>query len=239
MLIDRLNSLLVEADRLWSEAAERTRPGEIVCRTGCFGCCIGVFQISLPEALVARAAVATLPEAERGLILGAARRIVAEGASLFPGDAHLGVLDPGRSEAVDDRYFETTANTVCPMLALPSGRCRIYAARPVTCRTYGLAWARSGKPAAPACMLNFPDAPGRRRDASIDLDRLVEADQRAAEELLAAGFPAGAETTLAHALVGSAFGEFEGRLTARRSRRGGPRVPPSAPVRDRFRRGPG
>ncbi|MEO7917831.1 MAG: YkgJ family cysteine cluster protein [Thermoanaerobaculia bacterium] len=181
-------------------------PGELSCRPGCFGCCIGPFEISLAEAVLARSGVERLAREEQDQIRERAAATIATARDLFPGDADAGLLDPERSEEADDAYFAAVSQVACPMLELPSGRCRIYEERPITCRTYGLAWKREEEIVYPACSLNFVGADeARPRETAIDLDRLLSADQEMAELARRAKLPAGAETTLAHAVLGSAF----------------------------------
>ena len=206
-LVAKLKEIFEDADALWNEQARTVRAGELSCRAGCFGCCIGPFEISLAEAVLARSGVERLSPDEQRQIKERAEEIVRTSTPLFPGDAGTGLLDPDRTEKEDDAYFASVSNVACPMLELPSGRCRIYEERPITCRTYGLAWMRGGDVVYPACSLNFvgPDE-ARQRETAIDLDRLLSQDQELAEVARRAGLPAGAETTLAHAVTGSAFG---------------------------------
>jgi Fe-S-cluster containining protein len=205
-LINRLKKLFRGADAAWDERGRATRPGELSCRAGCFGCCLGPFEISLVEAVLARLGVERLAPEEQTVIRDRAEELVRTSKTLFPGDAESGLLDPERTEAADDAYFASVANVACPMLELPSGRCRIYEERPITCRTYGLAWVRQGELVYPACSLNFVgEKEARQRETAIDLDRLLSGDQEMAELARRAGLPAGAETTLAHAVVGSVF----------------------------------
>lgn len=204
---DRLISAFETASRLWDEAAGRTAHGDVACRAGCFGCCIGLFEISLAEASLVRSGVAALPDEVQADILARARRIVSESAKAFPGDAARGLLDPDRTEAADDAYFEVVADRACPMLELPSGRCRIYAARPITCRTYGFAWAKDGAVIHPPCGLNLPGAStGTQLAASIDIGRIDEAGAVAGEIAEDLDLDPEVESTIAHAVVGSAFG---------------------------------
>jgi Fe-S-cluster containining protein len=97
------------------------------------------------------------------------------------------------------------------MLELPSGRCRIYEERPVTCRTYGFAWAKDGAVFHPPCGLNLPGAPEARQLAtSIDIDLLDQAGDVDAELAAELGIEPGRETTIPHAVLGTAFGRLPG-----------------------------
>lgn len=205
--IEGLKFVLEGADSLWKGGAARAAGDELACRSGCFGCCLGLFEISYAETLLVRHDVSRLPEAERREVLARAERIVRETAAEFPGVASTGILDPGRGEEEDDRYFEVLADRACPALELPSGRCRIYEGRPVTCRTYGLAWTRDGESIHPPCGLNLVDAPlPRMVETGVDLERLDAVEARAVTVAAAAGLLEGAESTVAHALTGTAFG---------------------------------
>ena len=207
-LIDRLTRGITSADAAWSGAVAKTAAGDLLCREGCFGCCIGAFEISLPEALVLKSAVAALPEARREPILARAARVASRADASFPGDAVAGILDPGRSEEQDAAYFDALEHVACPLLELPSGRCAVYAARPVTCRTYGLAWKEREAVVHPACPLNLAGAtPAHTLETAVDVAPLLAADHARAELAQAAGLPSGAATTVAHALTGTAFGD--------------------------------
>ncbi len=209
--IDRLKQVFEAASAAWDKAAARTVPGEIACRAGCFGCCVGLFDISLPEAALVRAGVARLSGKVREDVVRRAREIVEETAAVFPGDAHAGLLDPDRSEEEDDDYFAVVADRACPMLELPLGRCRIYEDRPITCRTYGFAWSRDGAVFHPPCGLNLPGAPGERQlETSVDIALLDQAEDVDRELASALGIGQGRETTIPHAVLGAAFGPRPG-----------------------------
>jgi len=205
--IERLKQAFEVASAAWDRAAARTLPGEIACRAGCFGCCVGLFDISLPEAALVREGVARLSAEDRGNVVHRARQIVEETAAAFPGDPRAGLLDPNRSEEADDDYFAVVADRACPMLELPSGRCRIYDERPITCRTYGFAWSRDGAVFHPPCGLNLPGAPGEHQLAtSVDIGLLDQAEDVDGELASALGIEPGGETTIPHAVLGTAFG---------------------------------
>ncbi len=64
-----------------------------------------------------------------------ARAWIDENIAEFPGDAETGLL--GNSEA-ERASFEDFANeAACPALDLGTGRCDVYAWRPMTCRVFG------------------------------------------------------------------------------------------------------
>ncbi|KAA0252385.1 MAG: YkgJ family cysteine cluster protein [Acidobacteria bacterium] len=209
--LERLTFSFTRADGLWADASARTRPGELACRPGCFGCCLGLFEISAPEALLVRAALERLDAPEREEIVSRSRRIVAETAGSFPGDPVAGILDPDRTEEADDRYFEVVADRACPMLELPTGRCRIYEARPLTCRTYGLAWRRQEELVHPPCTLNLVGAPAERQLATgVDLAVLEREDEALSSATRQHGIDPTLETTLAHVVLGTAFAPLAG-----------------------------
>jgi Fe-S-cluster containining protein len=211
-LIKRLINGLDSASGLWREKAALLAPGELSCRSGCFGCCIGLFAISVGEALALRAAVADLAEETRTGVLARAVRAVERSAASFPGDAAAGILDPDRDPTAEDSWLAAVRGIPCPALELPGGRCEVYGARPTTCRTYGLALAGDGEILLPACELNLPSAPpARTLEAALDAGRLTRVDQALAEIAASEGLPAGAETTVAHALTGAAFAVLERR----------------------------
>ena len=106
------------------------------CAPGCTQCCIGVFPISQLDAARLREGLSLLdsadPERASALRLRA-RQSVARLTPGFPGDPQSGLLDENR--AAD---FDNFANDEpCPVLDPSTGLCDLYAARPITCRTFG------------------------------------------------------------------------------------------------------
>lgn len=123
-------------DAATAEAAGRAGAW-VKCAPGCTQCCIGVFAISQLDAVRLRngldALTATDP-ARAEAVRERARRAVEKLAAEFPGDARTGILDPERGEA-----FEEFGNDEpCPALDPTTGLCDVYAARPMTCRVFGL-----------------------------------------------------------------------------------------------------
>lgn len=229
--LEGLRSGYLLADQLWRESTTRLFQGELACRTGCFGCCLGLFEISLAEAVLVRAAFQGLSTPAREAARDRATRIVNASAAAFPGDAAAGILDPERTDEDDERYFAVVSHAACPFLELPSGRCQIYESRPITCRTFGLAWKQRGELVHPPCVLNLVGSTTARvLETAVDVGPLLAEDQRMAASL-GKELPAGAGTTMAHALVGTAFEALElprasGGLALRtRSRASGVRRP--------------
>ncbi len=110
----------------------------LACRIGCTQCCYGAFAINALDAARLRAGISALRSAQPALAAAIERRArawLAEHGSDFPGDAEAGLL--GTSDA-DRASFEEFANdAACPALDPATGRCDVYAWRPMTCRVFG------------------------------------------------------------------------------------------------------
>lgn len=133
----RDSELVQIMDASLAEAARRAG-NWLACRMGCTQCCYGAFRINVLDALRLQAGMAVLrsadpPTAER--IEARARAWMAEFGSEFPGDPATGVL--GTSQE-DEQKFESFADDApCPALDPTTGRCDVYAWRPMTCRVFG------------------------------------------------------------------------------------------------------
>jgi Fe-S-cluster containining protein len=133
----RDKELLQIVDAALADTARRSGDW-LVCKPGCTQCCYGVFAIHpldaarLQEGLVALEA--TDPDRAR-----AVRTRAAQSASRlavgFPGDPVTGLLEDSEEASA---IFEDFANDEpCPVLDPETGRCDLYAARPMTCRVFG------------------------------------------------------------------------------------------------------
>jgi Fe-S-cluster containining protein len=124
-------------DASWADAVRRAGP-HLACRSGCTQCCHGAFAINALDTARLRAGMDELRAADAAKAAEVEHRAqawIAEWAAEFPGDAASGVL--GTSEA-DERAFEEFANeAACPALDPATGRCDVYAWRPMTCRVFG------------------------------------------------------------------------------------------------------
>lgn len=124
-------------DSALAEAARKS--GEwLVCRPGCTQCCIGPFPISQLDAARLRQGMADLEKtdpARAKRVRKRARDFVRRFSAAFPGDPATGIL---AEDEESDAFFSDFANDEpCPALDRHSGLCDLYAARPMTCRTFG------------------------------------------------------------------------------------------------------
>jgi Fe-S-cluster containining protein len=110
----------------------------LVCRLGCTQCCHGAFAISALDALRLQAGMESLrgshPELAAGIETRARAWIEEHGAE-FPGNRATGVL--AESDSDRERFEEFANEAACPALDLETGRCDVYASRPMTCRVFG------------------------------------------------------------------------------------------------------
>jgi Fe-S-cluster containining protein len=139
------DSALVQiVDAALADSARRS--GDfLVCKPGCFQCCVGVFPISQFDALRLRDGLRALEATDRACAERVHGRVAESLARIgpdFPGDAVTGLLPEFSEEstAADafEAAFEVFANDeICPVLDPATGTCDLYAARPIPCRTFG------------------------------------------------------------------------------------------------------
>jgi Fe-S-cluster containining protein len=182
-------------DAALGDAARRA--GEwLACRLGCTQCCFGSFRINQLDALRLRAGMEELRSSDPQLALEIERRArawIVEHGEAFPGDAQTGLL--GESDTEIERFEEFANDAACPALDIATGRCDIYAWRPMTCRVFGPPVRISDGDALGHCELCFDGASGEEVQAcEMEVPHAMEA--RLVEEL-----GAGGETVVAFALV--------------------------------------
>src|SRR5580658_7357620 len=110
----------------------------LVCRVGCTQCCHGAFAINALDAARLREGMITLRAKNPALAAEIERRArvwLVEYGSDFPGDSETGVL--GVSDAERASFDDFANDAACPALDPASGRCDVYAWRPMTCRVFG------------------------------------------------------------------------------------------------------
>ncbi len=110
----------------------------LACRIGCTQCCHGAFSINSLDAARLRTGMGALRVTDPELAATIERRArawLAEHGANFPGDPNIGTL--GKS-IQDQEKFDGFANDApCPALDPATGRCDVYAWRPMTCRVFG------------------------------------------------------------------------------------------------------
>ena len=124
-------------DAALAEAARRSGTW-LVCRPGCTQCCIGPFPVSQLDAERLKQGLLQLEAAdpERALrVRQRARASVARLSPDFPGDLATGILS--EDENALDQFTDSADDEPCPALDPLTGRCDLYATRPMTCRTFG------------------------------------------------------------------------------------------------------
>lgn len=155
----------------------------LACSPGCTQCCHGVFAISQLDALRLRRGLDDLAKADpirAAAIMDRARRAATRLSPDFPGNPVTGILaesDPG----FEDRFDAFANDEPCPVLDPETGFCDLYAARPMTCRLFGLPLPSEGGLAV--CELCFVDAPPEEvARCAVQLDGVTPIE----EKLLAA-----------------------------------------------------
>lgn len=138
MTLPTRDSELVQImDAAFADAARRAGAW-LVCRPGCTQCCHGAFPINALDAARLRAGMDALRAEKPELAAELARRAqawIAEYGPEFPGDLATGLL--GTSDAEQERFEAFADEAACPALDPETGRCDIYAWRPMTCRVFG------------------------------------------------------------------------------------------------------
>ena len=120
--------------------AEATRRAGafLACRVGCTQCCHGAFAINALDAARLRAGMTELRATNPALAAEIERRSrtwLAEYGASFPGDRKSGAL--GDSAEDQARFEDFADDAACPALDPATGRCDVYAWRPMTCRVFG------------------------------------------------------------------------------------------------------
>lgn len=192
------SELVQNVDANLADAARRAGPW-LACRIGCTQCCHGAFAINALDAERLRAGMNALRTAEpeaAAAIEKRARTWIAEYSAEFPGDPASGLL----GDSYEDRArFDDFANeAACPALDPATGRCDVYAWRPMTCRVFGppvRAAGEDGEEGLGHCELCFAGA-SPEEIAACEMPVPHELEEKLLDEMGAAG-----ETVVAFALI--------------------------------------
>ena len=141
--------LIQIVDAAMAEAARKSGAW-LACRPGCYECCIGPFAITQLDAMRLRAGLADLDarDPERAAeVRRRAQESVERMRRENPADPLGNALE--RDAVAEDE--------LCPALDPATGTCDLYAARPITCRTFGPA-VRFGAESIAVCELCYRGA---------------------------------------------------------------------------------
>jgi Fe-S-cluster containining protein len=124
-------------DAALADAAQKSGSW-LVCRPGCTQCCIGPFPINQLDAARLRHGLTQLDLSDpvrAARVRNRASDSVARLSQSFPGNASTGIL--AEDEEAEARFADFANDEPCPALDPVTGMCDLYAARPMTCRTFG------------------------------------------------------------------------------------------------------
>ena len=127
---------LYKQDQEWYAGVQAKFPEKVVCKKGCFDCCLGLFDISLLDAALLREGLAQADPAVRADIVAKAQAIMEQISALRPdlrGEPTLESLTPDEVDTLCDEMKEVR----CPVLG-EQGECRLYDHRPLVCRLNGV-----------------------------------------------------------------------------------------------------
>lgn len=134
-LLDQYRSLLEQIDAWFHRCQQQLGPERIHCRAGCSACCRGLFDITLLDARLLQAGVATLPPLLQQQVRERALARLPELLQRWPDFAPPYLLN----RYPDEEWTEMPEDdlTPCPLLG-DDGGCLVYPWRPMTCRLHGL-----------------------------------------------------------------------------------------------------
>jgi Fe-S-cluster containining protein len=176
--------------------AARRAGAWLVCRPGCTQCCHGAFVIGPLDALRLEAGMHALRAEQQELSEQVQRRAsawISEHSAAFPGDARTGLL--GDSDEDRQRFEEFANEAACPALDPVTGRCDVYAWRPMTCRVFGPPVRMGEGEALGHCELCFAGA-SAEDVAACEMPVAHEAEAKLLQEIEQKG-----ETVVAFALL--------------------------------------
>jgi Fe-S-cluster containining protein len=204
MLPDTYRQLLTRLDA-WFAGARRDAGGIVPCRQGCTACCHGPFDISVADAELIGEALDGMPAADRARVTERAQALLARMRALEPDWSPPYAVD-ALGEDRFDRLTDALAAEPCPLLD-ETGRCGIYADRPLVCRMIGLGMrSPAGRTIDNACPIQerFPGY-GALAPAMFELEAFEEVELVCLREAAARRFGDrerwGFETTIAAAIL--------------------------------------
>jgi len=134
-IVPHYQNLLHHIDQWFSTAIDRY-PEHIRCSGGCSGCCRGLFDITLLDAILLRQGFDLLPESSRDDVRQKCLERLMELQRLWPELSPPFMLNHRTEDEWED-LMPDDDETPCPLLD-GQGRCMVYEHRPMTCRLHGL-----------------------------------------------------------------------------------------------------
>ncbi len=164
-------------DAALADAARRAGAW-LACRIGCTQCCHGAFAINALDAERLRVGMDALRANDPALAVEIQRRAAAwldEHGPAFPGDGKTGIL--GTSAGEQESFEEFANDAACPALDPATGRCDVYAWRPMTCRVFGPPVRVGDGDALGCCELCFAGASDKQiADCEMPVPHDIEAE---------------------------------------------------------------
>jgi Fe-S-cluster containining protein len=190
--------LIQIVDAALADTVARSGP-HLVCKPGCYQCCVGVFPIALEDAVRLREGLDALERTDPEKAARIHARVADSLTRLdpwFPGDVTTGILNEDYEAAI---LFEEFANDEpCPVLDPATGTCDLYESRPILCRTFGPPM-RTEEDNLATCELCYIHAT-TEEIAACELDPAIPALEAASNEAFNAAHSLHGETLIAYAL---------------------------------------
>lgn len=120
----------------WFHSIQSAQTDQMQCANGCSRCCYGLFDVSLPDALLIMQGFRRLPLDRRQTVVEAAAGIQHKIMRECP-ELEAPFFLCGLSEDAIDRIAERVGRVRCPLLGEADG-CLIYSYRPLACRLEGV-----------------------------------------------------------------------------------------------------
>lgn len=193
-------TLLNRVDR-WFKSVQVAHAGCVKCQAGCYDCCVGLFEVTLLDAVTLQEGLSRLPSAQKDDILSRAAAITNAVETAFPEMSE----NPFTSDLSEDRWqavMDWSGGMACPVLGA-NGECRLFESRPLSCRLMGVGRLdEEGEPVGLCIHNRLP--PALEGPLALPEDDLAEQEEmlldRARGELGSAGDSAGGDLLLPHAL---------------------------------------
>jgi Fe-S-cluster containining protein len=168
----------------WFQSIRSAQASRMQCANGCARCCHGLFDVSLPDALLIMQGFRRLSSHRRQTVFDAASAIQKQILRECP-ELEAPYFLCGLSEDTIDRIAERVGEVRCPLLD-EADCCLIYGYRPLACRLEGVPMvdARDGL-FGDWCELNFRGgaAPELLESLRLDYYRIQDAECAATAHL--------------------------------------------------------